>query len=130
MGFGMNLKRILKEKGLTIKELSEISDVSINTLYSITKRDTEMPTSEIIYKISKALDVETSDLVSYEETIHLIKDNLTSIKQTEITLRNKLNELAEKLNTDGLAELIFSAVNMLEDENDLYRSMFYKNDKI
>ena len=40
MGVGFRLKLALREKKMTIKELSEETGVSLNTLYSITKRDT------------------------------------------------------------------------------------------
>ena len=55
MGFGNKLKEVLKKKGITIKELSELSGISINTLYSITKRDTQIPDREIVDKIVAAL---------------------------------------------------------------------------
>lgn len=40
MGFGAVLKDILAEKKMSIKELSHITGIPLNTLYSITKRDT------------------------------------------------------------------------------------------
>ena len=56
MGLGVNLKRILKDKNMTIKELSEKSGVSLNTLYSITKRDSSMSRYDIVNKIASTLD--------------------------------------------------------------------------
>ncbi len=129
MGFGINLKKILKEKGLTIKELAEISGVSINTLYSITKRDTEIPTPEIIKKIANALNIKESDLLTYEDLNQAIKSDLESLRQAEISLRSKLYDIAEMLNSFALAELLNDAIDMLQDEDDLYRSFFYKNNK-
>lgn len=66
MGLGTNLKKILKDKNLTIKELSKKSGVSINTLYSITKRDNDMSRYDIVKKIASALDVTVKDLTGYE----------------------------------------------------------------
>lgn len=129
MGFGINLKRILKEKGLTIKELAEISGVSINTLYSITKRDTEIPTPEIIDKIVNALKIKETDLLTFEDLNQTIKNDLISLKQAETSLRSKLYSIAEMLNSAALAELLNNAIDMLQDEDDIYRSIFYKNDK-
>lgn len=129
MGFGINLKRILKEKGLTIKELAEISGVSVNTLYSITKRDTEVPTPEIIDKIVNALKINRTDLLTFEDLNQSIKNDLISLKQAETSLRSKLFSIAEMLNSAALAELLKNAIDMLQDEDDLYRSIFYKNDK-
>lgn len=55
MGVGLRLKMALREKRMTIKELSAQSGVSLNTLYSITKRDTENVDDVIIRMISKTL---------------------------------------------------------------------------
>lgn len=130
MGFGIKLKKILKEKGLTIKELAELSGISINTLYSITKRDTEIPTREIIDKIANALNINDVDLLTYEEFNEQLRDSLRSVKQSEIALRNILYEITEMLNSLALEKLLDSAIDMLQDKNNQYRSDFYKNDKI
>ena len=57
MGLGIRIKEILKTRGLTIKELSQMSGVSINTLYSITKRDNNMARYDIVHKIATALNM-------------------------------------------------------------------------
>ena len=57
MGVGLRLKEILRDRKITIKQLAEMSDVSINTLYSITKRDSESIDSVILHRIAKALEV-------------------------------------------------------------------------
>lgn len=62
MGLGIRLKEILKAQGLTVKELSEMSGVSLNTLYSITKRDNNMARYDIVKKIAKALDISVEEL--------------------------------------------------------------------
>lgn len=62
MGLGVRLKEILKKQGLTIKELSEMSGVSINTLYSITKRDNNMARYDIVDKIAAALGISIEEL--------------------------------------------------------------------
>ena len=66
MGFGNKLKEVLKKKGITIKELSELSGISINTLYSITKRDTQIPDREIVDKIVAALNINKSELYTFD----------------------------------------------------------------
>ena len=66
MGLGMNLKMILKDKNLTIKDLSEKSGVSLHTLYSITKRDNNMSRYDIVEKIACTLDVTVKDLTGFE----------------------------------------------------------------
>ena len=67
MGVGLRLKEILRAKSLTIKQLAEVSGVSINTLYSITKRDSERVDEDIIQRIAAALGVSVSDLLGQEK---------------------------------------------------------------
>ncbi|MCI6348905.1 MAG: helix-turn-helix transcriptional regulator [Negativibacillus massiliensis] len=64
MGIGLRIKKILRNRHMTIKELSEKSAVSLNTLYSITKRDSERVDSIILQRIALALEVPTSVLLS------------------------------------------------------------------
>lgn len=40
MGYGQNLKSILDEKGMTVKELAKKAGIAPTTLYSIIQRDT------------------------------------------------------------------------------------------
>lgn len=124
MGFGNRLKDILRKKGITIKELAEASGISLNTLYSITKRDTQLPSQEIISKIANALGIEESELLTFDDVRQEIKNSLDKINQTEIDFRKKLLEISEMLNADALAELLNQAIDMLQ--HDSYRSIFYK----
>ena len=55
MGVGTRLKQILNDKNVTIKELSLMSGVSINTLYGITKRDNSTIKRDILIPISDVL---------------------------------------------------------------------------
>lgn len=57
MGVGTKIKAILKEQKKTIKQLAEESGVPVNTLYSITKRDSEEVSDPVLEKISNALGV-------------------------------------------------------------------------
>lgn len=63
LGVGKNIKKVLAEKDMTVKELSDITKIPINTLYSITKRDSENVRMSTIQKIAKALEVPITDLV-------------------------------------------------------------------
>ena len=51
MALGKRLKSILEEKGITILELSQITGISKNTLYAITKRDNDTMKYENLKKI-------------------------------------------------------------------------------
>ena len=62
MGIGSNIKKILAERKMKISQLSEISGVKINTLYSITKRDSVNVNSDVLAAIATALDVSPFDL--------------------------------------------------------------------
>lgn len=66
----MNIKKALRSKGMTIKKLSEVSGVPLNTLYSITKRDSNRIDKVILSKICYALDVLPIDLVDNDSFTH------------------------------------------------------------
>lgn len=57
MGAGLRLKEILRQKKMTIKQLSELTGISLNTLYSITKRDSTHIDSAILSIITKSLGI-------------------------------------------------------------------------
>lgn len=67
MGLGTKIKEIVKSKNTTIKELSEKSGISINTLYSITKRNNKTIRPDILIKIAKALDVSPWEILGIDE---------------------------------------------------------------
>ena len=77
MGVGIRIKQILRERKMTIKQLSEISGVSVNTLYSITKRDSSRVDPVIMQKIADALLVPIQSL--YDD-IDWIEENDSYIK--------------------------------------------------
>lgn len=62
MGIGTKIKKLLKAKKKTIKWLSQVSGVSINTLYSITKRDSVYVSMAILEKLAGALEVPVNSL--------------------------------------------------------------------
>lgn len=75
MGVGLRLKRILRDKNMTIKSLAEKTGVPINTLYSITKRDSEKVDDVILELIADVLDV-PADSLRYDATITMDIDTL------------------------------------------------------
>ena len=66
MGIGFNIKEVLRNKGLTIKKLAEMSNIPVNTLYSITKRDSNRIDKVILRRISNALEVDPAELLGLE----------------------------------------------------------------
>lgn len=69
MGIGTNLKNILNSKGMSFKELSEQTGISVNTLYSMTRRDANNLRSENLKKICSVLNIETTDLIPLRKAI-------------------------------------------------------------
>lgn len=66
MGVGFRIKQILRNRKMTIKQLSEKSGISVNTLYSITKRDSENVDPVIMQKIADTLDIPIYELDGYK----------------------------------------------------------------
>ena len=65
MGVGLRLKRILRDRKMTIKQLAENANIPVNTLYSITKRDSERVDPVILRQLSETLEVPTSVLTGH-----------------------------------------------------------------
>lgn len=55
MAIGKRIKIAIREEGISIKELAEKVGVSVNTLYSVTKRDSERIDSITLERISAVL---------------------------------------------------------------------------
>ena len=62
MGVGANIDRILREKNISVAELSRIADVPSGTLYAAIKRDTKNMDSARISRIAEALNVSVSEI--------------------------------------------------------------------
>ncbi len=73
----LRLKEILKEKGITGKDLAKKVGVTQATISNI-NNDVHFPTSDLLLKIAETLNIDVKDLFhSTKETkpIHLIMDN-------------------------------------------------------
>lgn len=119
MGIGKNLKELLKEKNLSIKELSKLSGVSVNTLYSITKRDPKAINIETVEKIASALKMDVSYLYSY---LIIDSDNLDRYydpKTNTIDLGNYIDDAVSGLHD----------VNLNEEQKDLLKVWAILNDE-
>lgn len=55
MGIGKQLKAILKKRNMSIAFLSKLSGISVNTLYSITKKDPSSINTSTLQSIAAAL---------------------------------------------------------------------------
>ena len=57
-----NLKRLRKAKGLTLKKLGEMTDVS-ESMIQMVESGTRSPSFELLLKLSEALDCSVDDLL-------------------------------------------------------------------
>ncbi|WP_177295797.1 helix-turn-helix domain-containing protein [Enterocloster lavalensis] len=57
MGFGIELKRILKKKGIKVAQLSRETGIPANTLYAIINRDSNNISAGNFNRICKALNL-------------------------------------------------------------------------
>ena len=63
MGDGQNLKRVLEEKGLNIRNISKITGITASTLYSIVNRDSNLRYDWAL-RIANILDIEPEEICS------------------------------------------------------------------
>lgn len=69
MGIGINFKKIIDAKNLTVSEVAKITKIAPQTLYAIIKRDKENQkvSPDILDKIANALAVSIWDLYGIDE---------------------------------------------------------------
>ena len=94
MGVGLRMKAALRERKMTIKDLASKADIPLNTLYSISKRDSERVDRVILQRIADALDVSVEYLAGEVE----LKGTI-SLKNA--ILLNSILEWAEARNITG-----------------------------
>lgn len=110
MGVGFRIKEILNNKNMTIKELSKLTGISINTLYAITKRDSSSINPVTLQKISLALDISIDQLtgITFSERFNIPEpgsaydDFGTPDDKAHISIIDNLN----KLNDTGKQEAV------------------------
>lgn len=129
MGVGLRLKIALRERKMTIKELSAESGISLNTLYSITKRDTENVDDVILNTISEMLGLswaffcscspfeDLEFLQQNKETILLQLEkygsfsrqgrNLSDVSNYELWKQLSNNVIDISINKDGTVHVLF-----------------------
>lgn len=80
MGLGNTLKAIMKEKNISIKDVSTKSGISYNTLYAIITRNNKTIKPDILRKICTVLDITEeelyqADLPTVDEIIKIREEN-------------------------------------------------------
>lgn len=98
MGVGTNLKEILRDRKMTIKQLSEKAAIPLNTLYSITKRDSERVDRVILNRIAAALNIDPYDLMNFDQALEATVDDINA----GIQYKAQVEEIMEKVTTEGL----------------------------
>lgn len=69
MGFGFVVKEILRSREMTIKQLAEEAKIPVNTLYSITKRDSVRVDPVIAVRVCEALKLTSEELLALQPEI-------------------------------------------------------------
>ena len=86
-----NIRRLMKEKGIGNKALSEASNIPIGTLNKIIYGETTNPSLGTLTALSRALECTLDELID-----DLEKNNLTSLRSSEEQLLIKYRELNEE----------------------------------
>ena len=87
---GNHIRSIRKSKDLTIKQLSEISDISIPFLSDI-ERDVVNPSFKTLKAIAKGLDTALPELVNFNDELN------NRLLQENIRLRAMLRKIRQML---------------------------------
>ena len=64
MAVGKTLKHLVDKQGITLKQLAERAGISVQTLYSITSRDSAYVRQDTLQKIAAALNLSVFELMS------------------------------------------------------------------
>lgn len=99
MGIGNKLDALLKERGMTVTELSRKVDVAPTTIYSIIQRNNKKVDIDVLIKIARILGVnteyfsdinnETTTLAAHFDGDEYTEDELEEIKQFAEFVKNK-----------------------------------------
>lgn len=91
MSFKNNLKDELNYKGISSKELSNLSGISQGSLSNYLKENSSIPAADIAVKIAKALNVTVEYLVTGQNSTVHTKEYSTDIK----IIADKIEKLSE-----------------------------------
>ena len=105
MGVGRCLKKILRDRKMTIKQLSIEANIPLNTLYSITKRDSERVDSVILQEIANALEIPVGELTGLSEV---------DAFWAEFDESTQINRYLDDLNEDGRKEAVKRVAELTE----------------
>ena len=135
MAMGQYIKELLSENGLTIKELSNISGISLNSLYYITKTDPETLTAEMANQLSEVLNVPAESFLSPRNNKALAETLTQKMQEADMSIhdlehysRIPLNRLRNMLN--GITRISPEDEIKITKGINYYRRMSSLNDDI
>ena len=135
MAMGQYLKELLSDNGLTIKELSNISGISLNSLYYITKTDPETLTAEMANQLSEVLNVPAESFLSPRNNKALAETLTQKMQEADMSIhdlehysRIPLNRLRNMLN--GITRILPEDEIKITKGINYYRRMSSLNDDI
>lgn len=85
------LKFILSKNKISVKRLSELTDIPYRTLYKIISKETREPSVNTIIKIANVLNISTDTLIYSEHTKK--KDKINFLSDNEIIIIDKYRKL-------------------------------------
>lgn len=104
--FGNKLKEIRKSKGLTLSDLSEITNISASYISRLESGGKVSPSYSILETLSAALGI-NKNLLTSEKTIKPIVHNLTKLLNTNIEINNYTLTCSDKNTLIKLCALLF-----------------------
>ena len=109
MAYGENIKFILKQKGMSIKELSGKSGVSINTLYSITKNDPLVIRQSTLDRILPVLELSAKELANYD-MVRLDLEDGTTMDDTRKIMIDQVSRIMKEVDNQRCVKIFEFAV--------------------
>lgn len=104
MSFGAELKKLRKEKGISIRKAGELSNISHAYISQIENGKRDIPKPELLKKLSKALGIEYLDLM---------------VKAGYLSEKERLEAfISEDFNIDD--DIVYQRVLADRKHNDLY----------
>lgn len=109
MGIGVNLKKLLKEKKMSVQELSKISGISANTLYGIIKRDNNTLQPDILEKLVIGIGTTKDRILGwdvYQDRIDALKKPISEASRKIMQQDEDMEKLFYMLNGIGRMEAL------------------------
>lgn len=116
-----NLKKLLKEQDITVSQLERKANIKEQSLQNVIRGISKNPSIELVYAISKALDVNVEDLVSTQADFSV--SNYDSYSEICIKVIEEIKKTTKKPTPQKkifriIEEVFLYTTNMKADEVD------------